>query len=95
MIEEEAEKRGDIIVFCPKFHPELSPIESAYRDVAKTLRQENIVGSSKGYAMKMHNDDDNRRHHRGLNHSQQQKILSLTKTERRKEGERMEGRRRD
>ena len=49
LIEEEAEKRGDVIVFCPKFHPELSPIESAYRDVAKTLRQENIVGSSKGY----------------------------------------------
>ena len=48
IVEDEAEARGDVIIFCPKFHPELSPIESAYREVAKVLREENVVGSSRG-----------------------------------------------
>jgi len=29
-------------------HPELAPIESAYREVAKTLRETNTVGTSRG-----------------------------------------------
>ena len=48
IVEEEAEARGDVIIFCPKFHPELSPIESAYREVAKKLRETNLVGVSRG-----------------------------------------------
>ena len=50
MVEEQAEARGDVIIFCPKFHPELSPIESAYREVAKKLRIDNVVGLSRGTA---------------------------------------------
>ena len=48
IIEDEAAKRGDIIIFTAKFNAELAPIESAYREVAKVLREQNVVGTSRG-----------------------------------------------
>ena len=40
------QQRGasDIIIFTPKFHAELAPIESAYREVAKVLREQMLLG---------------------------------------------------
>ena len=49
LLEKEAEERGDIIVFCVKFHPELNPIESVYRDISKFMRENNRVGTTVGY----------------------------------------------
>ncbi|KAF4747320.1 hypothetical protein FOZ63_020934, partial [Perkinsus olseni] len=49
ILEEQAAERGDVVIFGVKFHPELAPIEAAYRSVAKTLRISNTSGSSKGF----------------------------------------------
>lgn len=49
ILEKEAEERGDIIIFCVKFHPELNPIESVYRDISKYMRENNKVGTTVGY----------------------------------------------
>jgi hypothetical protein len=50
MVQEQAEAQGDVMMETPRFHPELAPIESVYREVAEHLRKTNIVGSSKGKA---------------------------------------------
>ena len=65
IIEDEAEIRGDVIVFTPKFHAELAPIESAYREVAKVLREQNVVGTSRDgffYAVYITSESDDLRH---------------------------------
>ena len=49
VLEKEAEERGDQIVFCVKFHPELNPIESVYRNISQYMRQHNKVGTTIGY----------------------------------------------
>ena len=42
------ESLGGMVLFTPKFHPELAPVESCYRDVSKTVRTANVVGTSAG-----------------------------------------------
>ncbi|KAF4648053.1 hypothetical protein FOZ61_003201 [Perkinsus olseni] len=49
LLEEEAVARGDIIIFGVKFHPELMPIEAAYRTISKAVRVSNTTGSSSGF----------------------------------------------
>ncbi|KAF4652582.1 hypothetical protein FOL47_011004, partial [Perkinsus chesapeaki] len=49
ILEEQAEARGDVVVYGVKFHPELAPIEAAYRSIAKSLRVSNTSGSSRGF----------------------------------------------
>ncbi|KAF4695818.1 hypothetical protein FOZ60_003414 [Perkinsus olseni] len=49
ILEDQAAERGDVVIFGVKFHPELAPIEAAYRSIAKTLRVSNTSGSSKGF----------------------------------------------
>ncbi|KAF4647951.1 hypothetical protein FOL47_003934, partial [Perkinsus chesapeaki] len=49
VLEEQALARGDLVIFGVKFHPELAPIEAAYRSIAKSLRISNTSGSSKGF----------------------------------------------
>ncbi|EEQ99708.1 hypothetical protein Pmar_PMAR010971 [Perkinsus marinus ATCC 50983] len=49
LLEEEATARGDVVIFGVKFHPELAPIEAAYRSIAKHLRLLNRAGSSAGF----------------------------------------------
>ena len=42
------EAKGGRVLFTPKFHAELAPIECVYRDVSKTVRQSNVAGISAG-----------------------------------------------
>ncbi|KAF4712298.1 hypothetical protein FOZ62_013520 [Perkinsus olseni] len=49
LLEEQALQRGDRVIFGVKFHPELAPIEAAYRSIAKSLRISNTTGSSAGF----------------------------------------------
>ena len=49
LLGEEAEKRGDKVIFGVKFHPELMPIKAAYCSVTKAIRISNTVGRSKGF----------------------------------------------
>ena len=53
VLEKEAEERGDIILFCVKFHPELNAIESIYRDISRFMRENNVVGSTAGYRQRI------------------------------------------
>ncbi|KAF4679609.1 hypothetical protein FOZ63_018986, partial [Perkinsus olseni] len=49
LLEDEAELRGERVIFGVKFHPELAPIEAAYPSTAKALRVTNSAGSSAGF----------------------------------------------
>ncbi|KAF4648326.1 hypothetical protein FOL47_003427 [Perkinsus chesapeaki] len=49
LLQDEAEERGDKVIFGVKFHPELAPIEAAYRTAAKALQVATSAGSSAGF----------------------------------------------
>ena len=49
MLQDEVEKLGGIVIFLVRFHPELSGIECAYRDLSRFLKERNIIGNSKGF----------------------------------------------
>ena len=49
VLEKECKERGDILVKGVKFHAELMPIESAYRNVSNFCRKHNKIGCSKGF----------------------------------------------
>ena len=49
LLDKEAQTRGDIIIKGVKFHPELMPIESCFRNISKYMKDNNIVGTSRNY----------------------------------------------
>ena len=49
VIAEAVEPYGGEVIFGVKFHPELSAIECCYRSLTKYLRENNVIGCSKGY----------------------------------------------
>ena len=51
ILEKEAEviRGGNIIIFNVKFHLELNPIESCYRDISKYMWENNVLGTTVGY----------------------------------------------
>ena len=49
VIAEAIEPYGGEVIFGVKFHPELSAIECCYRSLTKYLRENNVIGCSKGY----------------------------------------------
>ncbi|EER03147.1 hypothetical protein Pmar_PMAR018403 [Perkinsus marinus ATCC 50983] len=53
LLQEEAEARGDRVIYGVKFHPELAPIEAAYRSIAKAIRIGNSSKSSAGFVQRV------------------------------------------
>lgn len=53
LVEEEMEAKGAKVLFLPKNHPELNPMEFHYRDIASRNRKLNITGSSKGFVSRV------------------------------------------
>ena len=49
LLEKEAEARGDHLIRCVKFHPELNPVESCYRNISKYMRANNVIGTTRGH----------------------------------------------
>ncbi|KAF4738156.1 hypothetical protein FOZ62_009129, partial [Perkinsus olseni] len=58
LLQEEAEARGDKVIYGVKFHPELAPIEAAYRSIAERIRVSNTAGSSAGFKERVENVQD-------------------------------------
>ena len=48
-IEEIVEAHGGKVEWCAKYHPELNPVESWYRDLSRESRYLNIAGNTKGF----------------------------------------------
>jgi len=40
------EEHGGKVMFTPKFHPELAPIECVYRDISRVVQEKNVAGVS-------------------------------------------------
>ena len=55
LLEKECERRGDILIKGVKYHPELMPIESAYRNISNFMRRTNTPGSARGYESRIEN----------------------------------------
>ena len=53
LLEKECESRGDILIKGVKFHPELMPIESVYRNLSNYMRRHNTPGSARNYLQRI------------------------------------------
>ncbi|KAF4669153.1 hypothetical protein FOL47_002680 [Perkinsus chesapeaki] len=49
LLQEQALERGDRVIYGVKFHPELAPIEAAYRSITKAMRVSNSAKSTAGF----------------------------------------------
>ncbi|KAF4680911.1 hypothetical protein FOZ60_012833 [Perkinsus olseni] len=58
LLEDQALARGDRVIFGVKFHPELAPIEAAYRSIGRALQVANSAGSSAGFKARVQQCQD-------------------------------------
>ncbi|EER04330.1 hypothetical protein Pmar_PMAR021837 [Perkinsus marinus ATCC 50983] len=49
LLQEQAVARGDRVIYGVEFHPELAPIDAAYRSIAKAMRVTNSAKSTAGF----------------------------------------------